>query len=224
MVAALFYFILTMRNVAHRYNGFCFLDPVLPKQSWVNAFAYNAASGLYERLPDARLFSIGYGYPNWLIDVPMLLLQILFVGEISRQNRARLRNWFFFSGAIMIITDYIGQFYETTNTTTLLIWGAISTVFFFHVLYLIYNIIADAKSNLPAPTARIMGAIWWLFLFSWMLYPDGNLMPVLMNSKAGVVGRQLIYTVADFSSKVIYGVLIGIVAQIRSQVDGYEAN
>jgi bacteriorhodopsin len=232
MLAALFYFILTMRNVAPRYRTSSVLSVVVmvsaflilyfQQQSWYNAFAYNAASGMYERIGDARLFSNGYRYLNWLIDVPMLLLQILFVVEISRQQRAKLRNWFFFSGSMMIITGYIGQFYETTNTAALMIWGAISTVFFVHVLYLIYKVISDAKSTLPAPAARIMGGIWWLFLISWMLYPGGYLMPVLINSDGGVVVRQLLYTIADISSKVVYGVLLGIVATIRSEADGYK--
>jgi bacteriorhodopsin len=232
MAAALFYFVLTMRNVAPKYRPSSVLSVVVmvsaflilyfQQQSWVDAFAYNAASGLYERIPDSRLFSNGYRYLNWLIDVPMLLFQILFVVQITREKRARVRNWFFFSGSMMIITGYIGQFYETTNTGALLIWGAISTVFFIHVLYLIYNIIQEAKTNMPAPAAKIMGSIWWLFLISWMLYPGGYLMPVLMNSEAGVVGRQMVYTVADISAKVIYGVLLGAVAQILSKNDGYE--
>lgn len=233
MLAALFYFILTLRNVAPRYRTSNVLSVVVmvsaflilffQQQSWYNAFAYNAATGLYERIGDARLFSNGYRYLNWLIDVPMLLLQILFVVEITREQRAKLRNWFFFSGSMMILTGYIGQFYETTNTAALLIWGAISTIFFVHVLYLIYKVIEDAKKNLPTPAANIMSAIWWLFLISWMLYPGGYLMPVLMNSEAGVVGRQLVYTIADISSKVIYGVLLSMVATIRSEADGYKA-
>jgi bacteriorhodopsin len=232
MLAALLYFILTLRNVAPRYRISSILSVVVmvsaflilyfQQQSWLNAFAYNAASGLYERVPDARLFSNGYRYLNWLIDVPMLLLQILFVVEITRQERTRLRNWFFFSGSMMILTGYVGQFFETTNTAALMIWGAISTVFFIHVLYLIYKIISQAKTNLPAPAARIMGSIWWLFLISWMLYPGGYLMPVLINSEGGVVVRQVMYTVADISSKVVYGVLLGLIAQIRSQADGYQ--
>jgi bacteriorhodopsin len=232
MLAALLYFVLSMRDLAPRYRISSVLSGVVmvsaflilffQQQSWLNAFAYNASTGLYERISDARLFTNGFRYLNWLIDVPILLLQILFVVEISRQNRAKLRNWFFFSGSMMIITGYIGQFYETSNTTALLVWGAISTVFFVHVLYLIYKVIADAKSNLPAPAAKVMGTIWWLFLISWMLYPGGYLMPVLMNSEAGVVGRQLTYTVADISSKVIYGVLLGVVAKFRSEADGYQ--
>lgn len=232
MLAALFYFILTMRTVAPRYRISSVLSVVVmvsaflilyfQQASWVNAFSFNEASGLYERIAGADLFTNGYRYLNWLIDVPMLLFQILFIVQISKSQRSRLRNWFFFSGAMMIITGYIGQFYETTNTTALLVWGAISTVFFVHVLYLMYRVIHEGKQEMVPAASRIMTGIWWLFVVSWMLYPGGYLMPVLMNSEAGVVGRQITYTVADISSKVVYGVLLTQVAQILSRAEGYE--
>lgn len=233
MLAALFYFVLTMRTVAPRYRISSVLSVVVmvsaflilyfQQTSWTNAFQFNAATGLYERAANADGFSNGYRYLNWLIDVPMLLFQILFIVEISRAQRNRLRNWFFFSGAMMIITGYVGQFYETTSTPALLIWGAISTALFVHVLILIRRVIQEGSLDLPPPAARVMGMIWWLFLVSWMLYPGGYLMPLLLNSEAGVVGRQITYTVADISSKVIYGVLLTQVAQIRSRAEGYEA-
>jgi hypothetical protein len=78
MAAALFYFILTLRNVAPRYRTSNVLSvvvmvsafPILffQQQNWYNAFAYNAGAGVYERIGDARLFSNGYRYLNWLID------------------------------------------------------------------------------------------------------------------------------------------------------------
>ncbi len=232
MLAALFYFILTIRTVAPRYRISSILSVVVmvsaflilyfQHTSWTNAFQFNAASGLYERAAGADNFSNGYRYLNWLIDVPMLLFQILFVVEISKAQRNRLRNWFFFSGAMMIITGYVGQFYETTNTAALLIWGAISTAFFIHVLYLIFRVIRNGSEGLPTPAANVLSSIWWLFLFSWMLYPGGYLMPLLMNSEAGVVGRQITYTVADISSKVIYGILLTQVAQLRSKAEGFD--
>lgn len=234
MLAALFYFVLTLRTVSPRYRISSVLSVVVmvsaflilffQQLSWVNAFEFNDVSGMYERVAGADLFTNGYRYLNWLIDVPMLLFQILFIVQITKSQRSRLRNWFFFSGSMMIITGYIGQFYETTNVTALLVWGAISTVFFVHVLYLMYRVIQNAKEEMQATpdAARIMGAIWWLFLVSWMLYPGGYLMPILMNSEAGVVGRQITYTVADISSKVIYGVLLTQVAQILSRAQGYD--
>lgn len=231
MLAALFYFVLTMRTVAPKYRISSVLSVVVmvsaflilyfQQTSWTNAFQFNAATGLYERAAQADGFSNGYRYLNWLIDVPMLLFQILFVVEISRSQRNRTRNWFFFSGAMMIITGYIGQFFETTNTTALLVWGAISTAFFVHVLILIRGVIRDGGMGLPQEATKVLNTIWWLFVVSWMLYPGGYLMPVLMNSEAGVVGRQITYTVADISSKVIYGILLTQVAQIRSKAEGY---
>ena len=234
MLAALFYFVLTIRTVAPKYRISSVLSVVVmvsaalilfsQQLSWTNSFEFNAASGLYERVAGADAFSNGYRYLKWLIDVPMLLLQILFEVTLTRDRRNSLRNQFFISGPLMIITGYIGQFNETTNMTAFLVWGFISTVFFFHVLYLIYKIIQDAKSSMSPRAAAVMGGIWWLFLISWMLYPGAYLMPLLLNNEAGVVGRQMTYTVADISSKVNYGVMLTYVAQIRSEEEGFVAD
>jgi bacteriorhodopsin len=233
MIAALFYFVLTIRTVAPRYRVSSVLSVVVmvsaalilfsQQLSWTNAFAFNSATGMYERVAEADAFTNGYRYLNWLIDVPMLLFQILFVVTLTSASRSSYRNQFFISGPLMIITGYIGQFYETSNMTAFLAWGFVSTIFFIHVLYLIYKIIQDAKGNLSPQAGAIMGAIWWLFLISWMLYPGAYLMPLLLNNEAGVVGRQITYTVADISSKVIYGIMLTLVAQIRSKEEGYES-
>ncbi len=232
MLAALFYFILTIKTVAPEYRTSSVLSVVvmvsaflllyMQQSNWTSAFAYNASSGLYERIANADGFTNGYRYLNWLIDVPMLLFQILFVVKLTSKKRSSLRNQFFISGPLMILTGYIGQFYETSNMTLFLVWGTISTIFFIHVLVLIYKIIADAKQTLPEPAARIMGGIWWLFLIAWMLYPGAYLMPLYLVGEIGVVGRQITYTVADIASKVIYGVMLTLVATIRSREDGYQ--
>jgi bacteriorhodopsin len=230
MLAALLYFVLTLRTVAPRYRISSVLSVVVmvsaflllyaQRISWAEAFAYNSASGLYE--PAGNPFSNGFRYLNWLIDVPMLLIQILFVVELSKKMRDSVRVQFFISGPLMILTGYIGQFYEVTNTTLLLVWGGISTLFFLHVLYLMRKVISEGRQSLPEGASRIMGSIWWLFLISWWLYPIAYLMPVLWSAEGGVVARQVIYTVADISSKVVYGVLLTMAAQIRSTADGYQ--
>lgn len=232
MLAALAYFILTIRSVAPRYRISSVLSVVVmvsaflllyaQKASWTDAFTFNAATGMYEASATGDRFSNGFRYLNWLIDVPMLLIQILFVVEIARQRRNSMLFWFSLSGSMMIVTGYIGQFYETTNVTAWLVWGAVSTVFFVHVLYLMNRVINDGKREIPTAAARVMSAIWWLFLISWMLYPGAYLMPLFLNNEAGVVGRQMTYTVADISSKVIYGVLLSYAAMLRSRAEGYK--
>ncbi len=232
MLAALFYFVLTIRTVAPQYRISSVLSVVVmvsaflilffQAQSWTQTFTFNFSTGLYELAPGAEAFSNGFRYLNWLIDVPMLLFQILFIVNITRERRAVLRNWFFFSGSMMIITGYIGQFYEAqADLTPFFIWGAISTAFFFHVLYLIYRVIQESRKTMSKRAGDNMQLIWYLFFVSWMLYPGAYLMPIFLNNEAGIVGRQLTYTVADIASKVIYGVMLTYVAQIRSEEEGF---
>ena len=83
----------------------------------------------------------GYRYLNWLIDVPMLLLQILFVISLTKSNFTSIRNQFWVSGSLMVITGYVGQYYEVTDLPEFFIWGAISTVFFVHILWVMKKVI-----------------------------------------------------------------------------------
>jgi len=263
MLAALFYFVLTLRTVAPKYRISSVLSVVVmvsaflilyaQQQSWQNAFVYNPDSGHYVSAfalaagttDDVAAitglgFTNGFRYLNWLIDVPMLLFQILFVVTISNTRRTSLRNIFFAAGALMIITGYIGQFYEVgpdgvPDMGPFLLWGTISTVFFLIILQQMYGLLKEASNNMSPEPAKWTKRIWWLFLVSWMLYPGAYLAPLLLESgvtllapaepgslaEIGVVARQITFTIADVSSKVIYGIFLTIVAQKLSEEEGY---
>lgn len=238
MAAGLLYFILTLNTVAPKYRISNVLSVVVmvsaflllyaQQQNWTSSFQFNPDSGTYMLNPEGDLFNNGYRYLNWLIDVPMLLFQILFVVTLTKSNFTSIRNQFWFSGALMIITGYIGQFYEVSNLTAFFVWGAISTLFFIHILILMRRVISEGKEGIPPKAQKLMSQIWVLFLISWFLYPGAYLMPHLLGiegglyNEAGAVGRQITFTIADVTSKVIYGVLLGRVAQILSKEEGYD--
>jgi bacteriorhodopsin len=238
MLAALFYFVLTIKSVAPKYRISSVLSVVVmvsaflllyaQAKNWTTSFVFDIERGRYYLGGGADLFNNGYRYLNWLIDVPMLLFQILFVITLKRSSFSSIRNQFWFSGAGMIITGYIGQFYEVTNLVAFAVWGAISTLFFIHILYLMRKVINEGKEGVPLKAQQTLDSIWILFLISWMLYPGAYLMPHLLGieggffNESGVVGRQITYTVADICSKVIYGVLLTNVAVILSKHEGYQ--
>jgi len=237
MLAGLLYFILTLKTVSPKYRMSNILSGVVMVSAflllyaqagnWTSSFEYNDSVGRYFLNPEGDLFNNGYRYLNWLIDVPMLLFQILFVVTLTTSSFSTIRNQFWFSGALMIITGYIGQFYEVSDITSFFIWGAISTLFFIHILWLMRKVIIEGKENIPKKAQKIMSQIWLLFLVAWFLYPGAYLMPHLLGiegglfNESGVVGRQITYTIADICSKVIYGVLLGRVAIILSQSENY---
>lgn len=238
MLASLFYFVLTIKSVAPKYRISSVLSVVVmvsaflllyaQANNWTSSFVFDQEKGRYFLGEGSDLFNNGYRYLNWLIDVPMLLFQILFVVSLTKSSFVSIRNQFWFSGTGMIITGYIGQFYEVTNITAFFIWGAISTIFFFHILYLMRKVIAEGKEGLPQEAQKVLSNIWILFLVSWMLYPGAYLMPHLggiegwLFNESGVVGRQITYTIADVCSKVIYGVLLTYACTILSKAEGYK--
>lgn len=245
MFAALIYFILTIKTVQPKYRTTAVLSVVvmvsaglllfIQAQNWDQAFAFDSQSGRYMLADSSALFNNGYRYLNWLIDVPMLLFQILFVVSLTKSSFSATRNRFWISGTAMILTGYVGQFYEVTNFTLFVVWGTISTVFFIDILITMKKVINEGSEGIPADAQRYMGYIWTIFLFSWMLYPGAYLMPYLIPpgleasitgwaAEAAVVGRTMTYTVADVTSKVIYGILLTIVAQILSKEAGYDYN
>ena len=239
MLAALFYFILTIKSVAPRYRISSVLSVVVmvsaflllyaQANNWTSSFVFDIKRGKYYLAAGADLFNNGYRYLNWLIDVPMLLFQMLFVISLKRSSFSSIRNQFWFSGTGMILTGYIGQFYEVTDLVTFAVWGAISTIFFIHILYLMKKVINEGKEGIPLKAQQTLNSIWVLFLISWMLYPGAYLMPHLLGieggffNESGVVGRQITYTIADICSKVIYGVLLTNVAVILSKHEGYKS-
>lgn len=237
MLAALFYFILTLKSVSPKYRISSVLSVVVMVSAflllyaqalnWNSSFVFDQEQGRYFLGSGTDLFNNGYRYLNWLIDVPMLLFQILFVVTLTKSKLSSIRNQFWFSGSAMIITGYIGQFYEVTNVFAFAIWGAVSTLFFFHILYLMRKVIKEGKEGIPFKARRVLDGIWTLFLISWFLYPGAYLMPHLLGvegglfNEVGVVGRQITYTIADVCSKVIYGVMLTYVALIQSKEQGY---
>lgn len=239
MLAALFYFVLTIKSVAPKYRMSSVLSVVVmvsaflllyvQANNWTSGFVFDLERGKYYLGNGNDLFNNGYRYLNWLIDVPMLLFQILFVVSLTRSSFSNVRNQFWFSGTGMILTGYIGQFYEVTNFTMFAVWGVISTIFFLHILYLMKKVINEGKEGIPVKAQETLNSIWVIFLISWLLYPVAYLMPHLLGiqgalfNEYGVVGRQITYTIADILSKVVYGVLLTNVAMILSKHEGYKS-
>jgi bacteriorhodopsin len=230
-LAGLVYFLATLSNIAPRYRlssvlsavvmSSAFLELFQLYQNWEGAFVF--AEGAW-RLSNAP-FSNGFRYMNWSIDVPMLLLQLVVVLGLTRSRAVSYGTQFIIGGLLMIWTGYIGQFYEVTNTQLLFIWGAISTVFYVYVLFVIGQMIhksADSLPRNPDNLPRAMRNVFWFILVTWTLYPIAYLMPVLWATAWGAVTRQIIYTVADISSKVIYGAILSYIARKRSEDIAFE--
>jgi len=239
MAVGFVYFITTNKRSLPRFQPSSTLSAIvmvsaflilgLQLVEWLSAFAFDGVVwglgvGTAGRFTEST-FSNGYRYLNWSIDVPCLLTQMLFVIDVTPGRFRKLRFRFVTAGLLMIYTGYIGQFYEVTNPTPFWIWGAISTVFYIYVLAVIWRMLGKESRNMPKSPDNLEGGmknIRWFILITWTLYPIAYVMPAIWFSAWGVVTRQIIYTVADITSKVIYGAILSYIAQKRSETLEYE--
>ena len=228
--AALVFFILTSRFIAPRYRTATALScivmvsagTILYGQSglWETAFTYDEAQDAYVRA-DAT-FSNGFRYVNWMVTIPCLLTQLLIVLDIRGNKLIKDAGTLILLAWGMIITGYIGQLYEVTDLGQLTLWGAISTVFFIAMNWIVGTRIFRGASVMPPTAAGAMRKVFWLMMFAWTLYPLAYGIPYFAPSAEGVVIRQAFFTVADVSSKVIYGLMITYIAMQRSAAEGFE--
>mmetsp|Transcript_65615 Transcript_65615/g.77123 ORF Transcript_65615/g.77123 Transcript_65615/m.77123 type:complete len:287 (+) Transcript_65615:635-1495(+) len=178
-------------------------------KAWEDNFSLNA-NGMYTAVGNT-LFSNGYRYLNWSIDVPLLLLQLVLVTGIDVGTGFSNKNLqVTSSGLLMIYLGYIGQFYENKDEAgPLIIFGVIGCVFYIIMLAIVIQCVNHAKTNLKTDTGKYkMQLVAGIFIVFWTIYPISYFMPLISYSSEGVVIRQFIYTVADVVSKVIYGIIL----------------
>lgn len=235
--AGLVYFVLAANQVEPRYRLASTISAVVMVSAaleigmlalvWSTAFEFSAATGLWERAP-GELFTNGYRYINWSIDVPMLLTQLLVV--LGLTGAAFWREWWKLAaaGLLMIWTGYPGQFYEPAvaglvdgATWPFWFWGAVSTVFFVYILWKVGMLIGRPPQELDPDSHRNLKYCWYIVLGSWTLYPLAYAVPAVWPDGDGVVARQLLFTIADITSKLVFGVMLGRVARLRSRKIGF---
>jgi len=177
-------------------------------KAWEESFALNQ-DGLYSSV-GYKLFSNGYRYLNWSIDVPLLLLQLVLVSGLDVGTGFNKNLQVTLSGLIMIYLGYIGQFYENPDdNVNLIVFGVIGCIFYVIMLVIVLQCLSHAKANFKTDSAKFkMNLVFWIFVVFWSIYPISYFMPVLSYSAEGVVWRQFVYTIADVVSKVIYGIIL----------------
>lgn len=226
--AGLVYFLATLGPVAPRYRltGIlsavvmvsAFLELFRLEADWRSAFVFNGQ--FFEIGTDT--FSNGFRYMNWSIDVPMLLLQLVVLLGLTRGRAITYATQFIIGGLLMIYTGYVGQFYEVTSLPWFFIWGGISTVFYIYILIVVWQLISSSVSHVPQNVRGLTRSIPWYILITWTIYPIAYVIPAFWFAPWGAVTRQILFTIADITSKVIYGAILTYIARKRSEAIDYE--
>jgi bacteriorhodopsin len=165
-------------------------------------------------------FNEAYRYVDWLLTVPLLLMETIAVLNLPAGERKSLISRLVPASAAMIVLGYPGEI--STNMGTKEIWGALSTIPFLYILYILFVELTKSLEKQPTEVAATVKRLRLLLIATWGVYPISYLLPVIMKDAdpaSSFVGRQIGYTVADVLAKCLFGLTIYKIARLKSAAD-----
>jgi bacteriorhodopsin len=196
--------------------------------SWVDAYHYTPGtiSGGAMELGAPKLtgipFNDAYRYMDWLLTVPLLLIEILLVMKLDERTYNDKAKTLGFGSALMIASGYYGELVITGDLTPRWMCWFLSMMFFLYIVYELLVGLSEATNSEADPeirgkiqTAQVMTVI------SWCTYPIVYLFPMLgINAAHAVMGIQIGYCASDIISKCGVGLVIYQITYAKSLKEG----
>ena len=165
-------------------------------------------------------FNDAYRYMDWLLTVPLLLIEIVFVMDLSPEE-TKTKSWQLgLASALMIILGYPGELIlEESKLGTRWIFWSLAMLPFFFVVYTLIVGLANATNDEKNLSIRSqIRAAQYLTVISWCTYPIVYIIPMMGATGANaMVGIQMGYCVSDIVSKCGVGLLNYNITVAKSQ-------
>ncbi len=229
MLAAFAFFTLGRNRVAPKYRLSLLVSALVVGiaayhyfrifSSWEGAFTL--VDGLYQS--SGEPFNDAYRYVDWLLTVPLLLVELVLVLSLARDKSGPLLTKLVIAATAMIALGYPG---EILNDTSMFsergLWGLLSTIPFVYILYVLWGELGGAMGTQPPRVAVLFRNIRLLLVATWGFYPIAYMIPFFGLSGAGAeVALQVGYSIADVLAKAAYGVMIYAIARAKTDADGW---
>lgn len=226
MFASGLFFFGSRAHVAHRYRPALLVSAMVVWiagyhyfrifQSWDGAYTVGE-EGNY--VASGKFFNDAYRYADWLITVPLLLVELVAVMALAKSEARPLLNKLVIAAILMIALGYPGEISD--NTTTKFIWWAASMVPFLYIYAALFSKMGPVIAANPGRVGSLLALARNVLIVTWIFYPVSFLAPVLgLGGSAGEVALQVGYTIADITAKAGFGVVIYMIAAARTEAEG----
>jgi bacteriorhodopsin len=163
-------------------------------------------------------FNDAYRYVDWLLTVPLLLIELVLVMRLSQQETMSKSVKLGLAAALMIILGYPGEIADDNMTRA--IWGTLSTIPFLYIVWELFRGLGDSIERQPESVRGLIKQARLLTFASWGFYPIVYMIPYT-NMGGGVTETyvQVGYTIADIIAKAGVGVLVYLIAIRKSRAE-----
>jgi bacteriorhodopsin len=164
-------------------------------------------------------FNEAYRYVDWLLTVPLLLVEVVAVLALAKEVSRSLITRLVPASAAMIALGYPGEISNDQNTQVL--YGVLSTIPFIYILYVLFVELGKSLERQPAGVAETVGRLRLLLIATWGVYPIAYIFNIVGDaSSSSFVTVQVGYTVADVLAKCVFGLTILKIARMKSMAEG----
>ncbi len=199
--------------------------------------SFNEASTLVEGSTNVSIdvsgtegaFNEAYRYVDWLLTVPLLLVEVVAVLALAAAVAKSLIMRLVPASAAMIALGYPGEI--SNDSTMQWTFGILSTIPFLYILYVLFVELGKSLDRQPAGVAETVGRLRLLLIATWGVYPIAYIlgmghdaMTPASELATSFVGVQVGYTIADILAKCVFGLTIFKIARMKSHAEGMPAD
>lgn len=158
-----------------------------------------------------------FRYVDWILTVPLMCLEFFLILKVAGAKTDLLWKMIGLS-VVMLVTGYLG---ETVYSGSAAIWGGISGLAYFVIVYEIW--LGSASKLAKAAGGNVLAAhkiLCWFVLVGWAIYPLGYMLGTdgWYTSILGKGSVDIAYNIADAINKIGFGLVIYNLA-VQSQKD-----
>merc|ERR1712238_486662 len=143
-------------------------------------------------------FNDAYRYMDWLLTVPMLLMEVVLVMKLSDEEASQKCLTLGIGSALMIILGYPGELIVSGNLgPRWLCWFLAMLPFCYIVQELLVGLAAATNAETNDKVRSLVFRAQWFTVVSWLTYPVVYVFPML-----GIGGSGAVVAIHMFSCKI----------------------
>ena len=150
-----------------------------------------------------------FRYIDWLLTVPLLIVEFYLILAAATNVAGSLFKKLLVGSIVMLVAGYLGEAGVWPAMPAFLIGMAAW-------IYMIYELWAgEGKSACNTASPAVQSAyntMMYIIIFGWAIYPIGYASGYLVGDGSSAMNLNLIYNLADFVNKILFGLIIWNVA------------
>lgn len=168
--------------------------------------------------PTGVKFNDAYRYVDWLLTVPLLLIELILVMRLTSAETISKSVRLGSLAALMIILGYPGEI--SSDPGTRWTFWILSMIPFTIIVLELFSGLKKAIESQPESVRGLVNGARILTVVSWCFYPVVFLLPMIgFTGGAATTAVQVGYTISDVVAKAVFGLLIYAIAVRKTQAE-----